>query len=122
MLVIDGPRKGEWMALSRIAPVHYLRPRPWTALEFTPSAPREDDIRTLTPNRYRHPSWKVFLWLLSERGYSPDITPGTVLPGTIHGVELEQSPLCEVCRKHADTPTGRWCPRHLMEYRKGIGL
>lgn len=70
------------------------------------------------------PGWKVPLaFMVDDRlGLNPDIPRGYVMPGWLWGVPKEQSHLCEVCRRHADTPARRRCFDHLMEYMRSIGL
>jgi hypothetical protein len=122
LFVVHGPYKGKWMKVDPVwGAIQYmfpLNPRTWT-LEISELEERDDEIGTLYVRCYYSPSWKITLEILAEYR---DLEPGTVMPGWIVGQELESSPLCQVCRKCADTPTGRWCFRHLMDYMREIGL
>jgi hypothetical protein len=98
--------------------------------EWDPSPPRwsplaEMDyppIQSATLRRHWHPSWKVHLSFYVDGRIGQELPQGYVMPGWIHGVELEQSHLCEVCRRHADTPQGRLCFTHMIDYLERLGL
>jgi hypothetical protein len=78
-------------------------------------------IRRATFQRYIHPSWRVVLSFFVDTRLGARLPIGYVMPGWVHGVELEQTHLCEVCRRPANTPTQRLCFRHMLEFLEGIG-
>ena len=78
--------------------------------------------RTATLQHLRHLGWRVLLPFYVDDRLSLKLPQGYVMPGWVAGEELEMSHLCEVCRNHADTPQGRLCFSHMLEYLKGLGL
>jgi hypothetical protein len=79
------------------------------------------EVRIAYLRWYSHPSWSIWLPFYFDSRLN-SIPYGYVFAGTVQGVPGASSPLCEVCRKHADTPTGRFCFTHLLEYMRSIGL
>jgi hypothetical protein len=94
MIISPDPRMdGTWAERGR-GTIRWVAPMPAVSLSANPFMD-VPDIESATLQPYFHPGWKVRLrfWVDNRLGPSPRLERGRVMPGWVHGMELEQSPL-----------------------------
>lgn len=124
--VIGGRLGGTWVNFGGARVIRWVEPAA-VAWSLDPDPLAEAPyIRTATYRRFYHSSWRITLvfYVADELPHDldgcPVIPDGTVLPGVVVNMEFASSPLCQVCRRHADTPAGNLCVEHLIELLDGL--